>query len=228
MDVGNLISCSYAFSKSSLNIWKFSVHVLLKPSLENFQHYFASLWVKSLSRVQLFPTLWTVSMGFFRQEYWSGLPMWDEGNCVVVWAFSDIAFLWEWNENWPFPVLWPLLSFPNLLILSCEQILNSKIATHCWTTINRRMLDPTKKWYPQVPGQRRSPNKMVAGAKVRLESKPIPARTLCAPGPRDPTGGWARPAFECSSPTEAWVAVACLRDRGSVLLQQTWEAQPVA
>ena len=37
-DVGNLISCSSAFSKSSLNIWKFSVHVLLKPGLENFEH----------------------------------------------------------------------------------------------------------------------------------------------------------------------------------------------
>ena len=42
-DVGNLISGSSAFSKSSLNIWKFLVHVLLKSSLENFQHYFASL-----------------------------------------------------------------------------------------------------------------------------------------------------------------------------------------
>ena len=40
-DVGNLISGSSNFSKSSLNIWKFSVHVLLKPSLENFEHYFA-------------------------------------------------------------------------------------------------------------------------------------------------------------------------------------------
>ena len=40
-NVGNLISGSSAFSKSSLNIWKFSVHVLLKPSLENFEHYFA-------------------------------------------------------------------------------------------------------------------------------------------------------------------------------------------
>ena len=41
-DVGNLISG--AFSKSSLNIWKFTVHVLLKPGLENLEHYFASLW----------------------------------------------------------------------------------------------------------------------------------------------------------------------------------------
>ena len=82
-NVGSLISGSSAFSKSSLNIWKFSVHVLLKPNLENFEHYFAS--------------------------------MWDECNCTVVWTFFDIAFLWDWNENWPFPVPWPLLSFPNLL-----------------------------------------------------------------------------------------------------------------
>ena len=83
VDDGNLISGSSAFSKSSLNICKFSVYVLLKPSLENFDHYFASVW--------------------------------DECNCVVVWTFFGIAFFGDWNENWPFPVLWPLLSFPNLL-----------------------------------------------------------------------------------------------------------------
>ena len=42
VDVGNLISGSSAFSKSSLNIWKFTVHVLLKPGLENFEHYFTA------------------------------------------------------------------------------------------------------------------------------------------------------------------------------------------
>ena len=43
MNVGNLISGSFAFSKSSLNNWKFSVHILLKLKLENFEHHFASL-----------------------------------------------------------------------------------------------------------------------------------------------------------------------------------------
>ena len=43
MDVGNLISGSFAFSKSSLYIWKFSVHILLKPGLKDFEHYFASM-----------------------------------------------------------------------------------------------------------------------------------------------------------------------------------------
>ena len=42
-DVGNLVSSSSAFSKTSLNIWKFMVHVLLKPGLENFEHYFTSV-----------------------------------------------------------------------------------------------------------------------------------------------------------------------------------------
>ena len=43
VDVGNLISGSSALSKTSLNIWKFTVHVLLKPGLENFEHYFTSM-----------------------------------------------------------------------------------------------------------------------------------------------------------------------------------------
>ena len=41
--------------------------------------------------------------------------VWNECNCVVVWTFFGIALLWDWNENWPFLVLWPLLSFPNLM-----------------------------------------------------------------------------------------------------------------
>ena len=44
MDIGNLISGSSAFSKTRLNICKFMVHMLLKPGLENFEHYFASIW----------------------------------------------------------------------------------------------------------------------------------------------------------------------------------------
>ena len=43
MDVGNLISGSSIFSKCSLNIWRFSIHILLKPGLENFEHYFANV-----------------------------------------------------------------------------------------------------------------------------------------------------------------------------------------
>ena len=88
VDVGNLISGSSAFSKSTLNIWKFMVHVLLEPGLENFEHYFAS--------------------------------MWDERNCVVVWAFFGMTFLWDWNENWPFPVLWPCWVFQICWHIECS------------------------------------------------------------------------------------------------------------
>ena len=49
-DVGNLISGSYAFSKSSLNIWKFTVHILLKPGLENFEHSLLAPEMNAISR----------------------------------------------------------------------------------------------------------------------------------------------------------------------------------
>ena len=48
----------------------------------------------------------------------SPASMWNECNCVVVWTFFGIALLWGWKENWPFPVLWPLLSFPSLEIIT--------------------------------------------------------------------------------------------------------------
>ena len=48
MDVGNLISSSSAFSKSRLNIWKFTVHILLKPCLENFEHYLLAWEVSAI------------------------------------------------------------------------------------------------------------------------------------------------------------------------------------
>ena len=85
-DVGNLLSGSSAFSKTSLNIRKFSIYILLKPGLENFDHYFTSVW--------------------------------DECNCAVVWTFFGVALLWDWNENRPFPVLWPFLSSKFAGILS--------------------------------------------------------------------------------------------------------------
>ena len=88
MDVGNLISGSSAFSKSSLDIWKFTVRVLLKPGLENFEHYFASVW--------------------------------NEYNCAVDGVFFAIAFLWDLNENWPFPVLWHCWVFQICWHIECS------------------------------------------------------------------------------------------------------------
>ena len=75
VNVGNLTSGSSAFSKFNLYVWKFSVHILFKPSLKYFEHYFVSTW--------------------------------NEYSCVLYRMCQD--------ENWPFLVLWSLLSFPNLL-----------------------------------------------------------------------------------------------------------------
>ena len=57
-DVGNLISSSSAFSKTSLNIWKLTVHVLLKPDLENFEHYFTSVWDEWVQLCSSLSILW--------------------------------------------------------------------------------------------------------------------------------------------------------------------------
>ena len=81
MDVGNLISGYSAFSKSSLNIWKFTVHLVLKPVLENFEHYFANVWDECSYSLNI---LWHCpSLGL-------------EQKLIII-------------------VLWPLLSFLNLL-----------------------------------------------------------------------------------------------------------------
>ena len=83
MNVGNLISGSSAFPKSSLFIWNFLVQVLLKPNLKDFEHYLAS--------------------------------MGNECNYIVVGRFLGTALLWDLSQKGHLPVLWPLLSFPNLL-----------------------------------------------------------------------------------------------------------------
>ena len=86
------ISSSPVISKPSLYIWKFSVHVLLKPSLTDFEHYLAS--------------------------------MWSECNCTIIWTFFGTALLWDWNENWPFPLQGPLLGF------QFAGILNAALSQH--------------------------------------------------------------------------------------------------
>ena len=88
-DGSNLISGSSAFSKSTLYIWTFSAHMLLKRSLQDFECYLAR--------------------------------MWNEYNFLVVWTLFGTSLLWDWDENWPFLVLWPLLGFPNLLAYWVQQ-----------------------------------------------------------------------------------------------------------
>ena len=99
-DVGNLISGSFAFSKSSLNIWKFLVHILLKPSLKNFEHYQASMWNKHNCMV-----VWT----FFGISL---LRDWNEN-----WPFPVLCHCWVFQICWHIEC--------NTLTASSFRILNS-------------------------------------------------------------------------------------------------------
>ena len=130
-DVGNLISVSSAFSKSSLNIWKFTVRILLKAGLENFEHYFASVW--------------------------------DECNCVVVWTFFGTAFLWDWNENWPFPVLWPLMSFQICLHTECSTFTASSF--RIWNSSAGILSPPLALFIVMLPNAHLSSRFRISGSR---------------------------------------------------------------
>ena len=130
--------------------WKFTVHVLLKPGLENFEHYFDSVW--------------------------------DECSCVVFSAFFGIAFLRDWNENWPFPVLWLLLSFPNLLAYwlqtftaSSFRIWNSSTGIPSPPLYSKYISMKIQKVTSQMKGQAKTPGERSSG----------------------PTRDWPRLAYEC-------------------------------
>ena len=82
VDVGNLISGSSAFSKTSLNIWKLTVHRLLKPGLENFEHYFTSVWNECNCAV-----VWTIFGISF---------LWD---CNENWLFPVLYTLFQKNKR---------------------------------------------------------------------------------------------------------------------------------
>ena len=83
-NVGNLIPSSSSFSKPSLEIWKFLVLIMLKPSLQDFKYDLTS--------------------------------MEDGTNCPMVRMFFGTILLGNWDEDGPFPIQWPLLGFPDLLM----------------------------------------------------------------------------------------------------------------
>ena len=84
VNVGNLIPSSSSFSKPSLEIWKFLVRIMLKPSLQDFKYDLTS--------------------------------MEDGTNCPMVRMFFGTILLGNWDEDGPFPIQWPLLGFPDLLM----------------------------------------------------------------------------------------------------------------
>ena len=104
IDVFLELSCFFHDAiQRMLAIWYPVLLPFLKPAWTSRSSQFMYCWI--------FHIFFNCLENF--EHYFTRL--WDECNCAVVWAFFDIAFLWDWNENWPFPVLWPVLSFPNLL-----------------------------------------------------------------------------------------------------------------
>ena len=108
-DVGNLISRSSAFSKSTLNVWKFSVHVLLKLGLENFEHYFASIWDECNCVV-----VWTffgIALLWDWNENWSFSVLWQPWMFQICWhiecsTFTPSSFrIWNSSAGIPSPPL---------------------------------------------------------------------------------------------------------------------------
>ena len=119
------------------------VHILLKPGLENFEHYFTSVW--------------------------------DEYNCAVVWAFFGIAFLWDWNENWPFPVNGLIL--PSKSNTGCgSKYLHGSMVFLCW--MHRFITTPWLLWASQVKNppaiQKTSVPSWVQKIPWRRDRLPIP------------------------------------------------------
>ena len=94
----------------------FSEISLLSPWSNKCWQFNSSASLKSKFYIWIFSVHVLLKSSFKEFEH-NLTNMQNEHNCMVGWTFFDIAFLWDWNENWPFPLLflWPLLSFPNLL-----------------------------------------------------------------------------------------------------------------
>ena len=105
MDVGNLISGSSAFSKSSLNIWKFTVHVLSKPGLKNFEHYFASVWDEcNCAVVWAFFALPLFEIGMMTDLFQSCDHCWVfQICCHIEWSTFTASSFRIWNSSTEIP-----------------------------------------------------------------------------------------------------------------------------
>ena len=131
-EAGQVVWYSYFFKNFSRFI---VIHTVKGFSIVNKTEVDIFLELSAFSMIQQMLAIWSlVPLPFLNPAWTSGISwftyflklgltnfehyftsMWDECNCVVVWAFFGIAFLRDWNENCPVPVLWPLLSFPNFL-----------------------------------------------------------------------------------------------------------------
>ena len=131
-DVGNLISGSFAFSKSSLNIWKVMVHILWKPGLENFEHYFSSVWDECNCTV-----VWT----FFGIAFlWDGMKTDLFQSCGHCWIFQicwhiecstfTASSLRIWNSSTGIPS--PPLALLVVMLPKAHLTLHSRMSGSRW------------------------------------------------------------------------------------------------
>ena len=108
-DIGNLISGFPAFSKSSLYIWKFSVHILLKPNLKNFEHYLASMWMSTIySVVWTFFAIAFLGIGIKTDLFSSCGHCWVFQTCwhIECGTFTASSFrIWNSSAGIPSPPL---------------------------------------------------------------------------------------------------------------------------
>ena len=146
--------------------------------------------------------------------------MWDECNCVVVWAFFCIAFLWHWDESWKYGLYltprWQSRRMCTPLLLWELQNYNSLLNNHRQGNVGSH-----QKKTPYIQGQRRNLSKITGGVKTHLESNPTATRdaqraqtNLVHIGTQRPHRDWARTVCECL----LWrygLAMACCRAMGS-------------
>ena len=137
-DIGNLISGSSAFYKSSLNIWKFTVYVLLKPGLENFERYFASLWDECNCAV-----VWAIFGIAFLWD-WNETDIFQScGHCWVFqicWHIEYSTFTASsfriWNNStgiWSPPLALFIVMFPKAHVTSHSRMSASRwVMTPLW------------------------------------------------------------------------------------------------
>ena len=132
LDVGNLISGSSAFSKYSLKIWKIVVHVLLKPRLENFENYFASMWDECNCAL-----VWTFFGIVFLWDWSENWPFQSCGHCWVFqicWHIECSTFTASsfriWNSSTGIPS--PLLALFVLILPKAHLTLHSRMSGSRW------------------------------------------------------------------------------------------------
>ena len=136
-DVGNLISGSSAFSKSSLNIWKFMVHVLLKPRLENFENYLTSVWddcncmvVWALFSLPFFGIGINTDLFQFCGHCWVFQMWW-----CIEWSTFTASYFRIWNSSTGIPS-------PSLALF-IEMRLKAHLTSHSRKSGSRLVITPS-------------------------------------------------------------------------------------